>query len=312
MFYVCAEDLHLREIFARGDLPSKESVRQLFHDIFDDYAVNVAPGGEIKYNHASQEKDFDIRSTTLKNIYAQLEVTHGLIRAVTPIYTKYSYKPSLTYGPTTRSDKSPAATAIIKSCKKASKLVHLDVDTTASRYGLSRADIIRKLNDWNEEEAIELKPSGVLNVYKVLRSLPHTPREISTLVNDIYKLLQERESQALRRTDEVLAIITSPACFSASLAQHFGDSLPDGKKECGHCTWCIKHEAVVSEKPPPVPFNKTAFKAILNKVPDRDDARLLARIAFGIRSPRIAKLKVGKDPIFESMADHEFSVSCYW
>ena len=296
-------------MFARGDLPSKESVRQLLEDIFDDYAVNVAPGGEIKYNHAGQEKDFDIRSTTLKNIYAQLEVTHGLVRAVTPIYTKYSYKTGPAYASTTRSDKSKAATAILNGSKKASKLIHIDVDTTASKYGLLRTDIIHKLNDWNEEEAIELKPSGVINVYKVLARLPQTSQEINNLVNAIYSLLQSRESQALARTDEVLALITSPACFSQSLAQHFGDSLPDGKKECGHCTWCLEHKAVISEKSPPVPFNKAAFKAILKKVQDRDDARFLARIAFGIRSPRITKLKLGKDPIFESMADHEFPVS---
>ena len=79
MFYVCGEDLHLREMFARGDLPSLDGVKRLLKAIFtshdeDGIAHNKLPvGAEIKFAHASQEKDFDIRSTTLKNVYAQLE-----------------------------------------------------------------------------------------------------------------------------------------------------------------------------------------------------------------------------------------------
>jgi len=55
-----------------------------------------------------------------------------------------------------------------------------------------------------------------------------------------------------------------------------------------------------------VEFNKNAFDQILNTIPDRDDPRLLARIAFGISSPRVTKLKMGRSPMFGSMEDHDF------
>ena len=45
------------------------------------------------------------------------------------------------------------------------------------------------------------------------------------------------------------------------------------------------------------------------KVPDRNDPGLLARIAFGISSPRVTVLKLSKDLVFGSMDDHEFMVS---
>ena len=104
----------------------------------------------------------------------------------------------------------------------------------------------------------------------------------------------------------MLKLITGRACFSHALAQHFGDDLPTGKKDCGHCTWCLTHQPVVQKIPPKGPFNNARFKAILNTVADRDDPRLLAKIAFGIASPRITKLKLGRSPLFGSMDDHDF------
>jgi RecQ zinc-binding len=306
MFYVCGEDLHLREMFARGDLPSRESLRALLQDIFHSTNVSLPVGGEFRTSHYQQERDFDIRSTTLKNIYAQLELSHNLIRATTPVYTKYSYKVSSRYDSVLASDKSPAAAAIKKYAKKASTWYHIDVDSYILQS--SRVDIVRKLNDLDEGGVIELKPSNVHNVYKIAQPLPRTGPALEKYVDQIYEVIERREQEALNRTDEMLKLITDKACFSRALAQHFGDNLPDGKRECGHCTWCMTKTAVVQQVPPPVKFNFPAFKAVLTQIPDRDDARFLARIAFGITSPRGTMMKLSKHPIFGSMADHSFTV----
>lgn len=308
VFYVCGEDLHLREMFARGDLPSYESLRGLLQDIFHSTNVSLPVGSEIRTSHYDQERDFDIRSTTLKNIYAQLELTHNLIRATTPVYTKYTYKPSSRYDSVLASDKSQAAAAIKRYSKKAKTWYTIDVDSLSTSK-LPRADIIRKLNALDESGVIELKLGGVQNVYRITQPLPRTGPAIEKYVGQIYEVMEKREQAALRRTDQMLQLITDKACFSRALAQHFGDNLPDGKTECGHCTWCMTKIAVVQQVPPPVKFNFPAFKAVLEHIPDRDDARFLARIAFGITSPRGTKMKLSKHPIFGSMADHSFMVA---
>lgn len=155
MFYVCGEDLHLRELFARGDLPSRESVRGLLNDIFDSETTRIPIGGEYKVVHGVQQKEFDMRPTTLKNIYAQLELRHGLFREITPIYTKYQYAPSDRYNSVLAEDKSRAAKAIRLHSKKASKWVHIDIDFAANRLGIPRTDVVKKLNDWDAERVIE-------------------------------------------------------------------------------------------------------------------------------------------------------------
>lgn len=306
MFYLCGEDLHLREMFARGDLPSRNSLRGLLQDIFHSTNVSLPVGGEFRTSHYQQERDFDIRSTTLKNIYAQLELTHNLIRATTPVYTKYSYQVGPTYNSVLASDKSPAAAAINKYGKKARTWYSIDVDS----YTLKslRTDIVRKLNDLDAAGIITLKPEHVQNTYKIIQPLPKTGPALENYVEQIYEVMEKREQEALDRTDQMLKLITDNTCFSRALAQHFGDGLPGGMTECGHCTFCMTKTPVVQQLPPPVKFNFPAFKAVLAQIPDRDDARFLARIAFGITSPRAAKLKLSKHPIFGSMADHSFMV----
>ena len=72
MLYLCAEDLHLRESFARGDLPSKASVTVLLNEIF-----NTKPSDDslpvIEANHYNQSKQHDIRVS--RNLEASLLVT---------------------------------------------------------------------------------------------------------------------------------------------------------------------------------------------------------------------------------------------
>lgn len=306
LFYVCSEDLHLREIFARGDFPSRETLRGLLQDIFNPINAKLGVGEKLQVTQYDQQREFDIRPTTLSNIYAQLELRFELLRAVTPIYSKYSYKASPRYFGMLKADKSAAVEAIKASVEKAQTLYHIDVQAAAVRNGVPRADVERELNKWNESQIIELKTTGVVNVYRVLKKLPNSSAEISILAKDMYSQMEAREQQALDRTEEMLNLITGSACFSRSLAEHFGDDLPDGRAECGRCTWCQTHEPVILQSLPPVPFNKSAFDAVLRTVSSRDDARFLARIAFGITRPRVTSMTLSKDTIFGSMADHDY------
>lgn len=257
-------------------------------------------------------KKGNANSAILQNIYAQLELRYNLFRAVTPEYSKYEYKEGAGYYSRTESDTSPAAKAIRSSASKAKTKYSVDVEGAArafSSQGVTRFDVVRKLNDWNDSQIIELTVAGVVNCYRCLTKISNIPEQVRRVTDDLYALFEEREQEALARTDEMLNLITFPKCYAKSLAQHFGDSLPGNKSECGNCTYCMTHKQVIRQDPPPVPFNQSAFDAILNTVEDRDDPRFLARLAFGITSPRIAAMKLKRTgSIFGSMEDHEFMV----
>ncbi|EME42656.1 hypothetical protein DOTSEDRAFT_133323 [Dothistroma septosporum NZE10] len=302
MLYLCAEDLHIRESFARGDLPSKPSVQRLLREVLSSVPTR-SPESHIEASLFHMSKEFDIRPTVLGNIFAQLELRFELLRATTPKYTQYSY----TYVENLEWDKSATASAIRNSSHKKSKLTHVDIDVACMRHGATRMEVVSKLNHWNDEGFIELRTGGVINLFRVLKQWPPSLDEQARITDELYQDLEYREQQELQRMDEVTKLITGTSCFAQTLAAHFGDSLPDGAKECGHCTWCETRLSVPMVKSPQRPWDSKKFARILQACPDRDDPRYLARIAFGISSPRITAAKMVNNPVFESMADQDFT-----
>ena len=239
----------------------------------------------------------------MKNIFAQLELRFGLIRETTPKYTNYSYKEL-----SLPADNTPAGESIRKASKVAKVWTHIDVDAASRVKNVPRGTIIAKLNDWNERGYIQLDAKGVENVYLVLKPLPTSVQDRNALADSVYKELEIREQQDLARMDQVTDLITGKQCFALSLAKHFGDKLPENKQACGHCTWCETQQPVELKKPPHAPWDSKAFFKVLETIPDRDDPRYLARVAFGIGSPRVTSAKLGKSAVFGSMEDCSFVV----
>ena len=209
MFYICPDDWYIRENFARGDLPSPNSLRGLMLDIFSDENAVKPVGESFKTNHSIQGRNFDIRANPLATIYAALELRFGLIRAITPEYSEYKFVATPPYFGRMKLDKSPAFKAIYEGAVKKAKFHHLDVNGTLLRTkGLQRIDLIRKLNEMHDSGAIELKAGGIEQKYRILKPLPRSSKEIESLVKDLHADLTRRESDALHRTQEVEDLIT--------------------------------------------------------------------------------------------------------
>ncbi|KAI1387130.1 ATP-dependent DNA helicase [Hypoxylon trugodes] len=304
MFYICPEDFYLRENFARGDLPSRQSLRRLLGDLFHRKAVSAPEGRVVKLNQTALGREYDIRASPLSILLATLELRFGLIRAITPEYTSYQFEARREYYSSV--DSSQEGKAIRNHAIKAVKLYNIDVNTAAELAGLLRVDIIRKLNELNDRGIIMLKASGVENRYKILGKLPSTPEEIEAVTDKLYVDMEAREEDAMRRTQQVVDLVTGDTCFALALAQHFGMGLPDGKTACGHCTHCLTGKRVIMEPKLTPPVDIAGIKQILALCTVRDDPRFLARVAFGIRSPRVLQLKLQNLSIFGSLAEHDF------
>jgi hypothetical protein len=121
--------------------------------------------------------------------------------------------------------------------------------------------------------------------------------------------MHKREEQDLQRTKDVIDLVTDESCLSRGLAKYFGDDSEGLSPECGHCSWCEKHQPITIVPRQPASEEKAAVGRILSAVPERDDPRFLARIAFGIKSPRITALKYDKKPFFAALWEHDFPVS---
>ncbi len=236
MFYICPQDRYLRENFARGDLPSKASLRAFLDDIFGPEVVSLPVGESFKRSHYRQTKDYDIRMSPLGIIYAALELRFGLIRAITPEYSQYKFAGTSRYYAETMHDKSDEARAVVENATRGksgkAKLHEIDPQAAASKFGLLRIDIVRKLNQLHDSGHIDLKAGGIEARYRILKELPKAEREIDQLLDELYADLETREQDAIDRMEAVIKLITGDKCFALALSQHFGvDTLPGkGKK----------------------------------------------------------------------------------
>ncbi|THX44296.1 ATP-dependent DNA helicase [Aureobasidium pullulans] len=305
IMFLCQTDIYIRQNFALGDLPSRNSLQQLLKDVFSRKPIPDNEGEVLKFTLRELSGLYDIRLSPLDVVLATLELRFGLLRAITPEYTSYQFEDKGRYHAAASSDHSPEARAIYSMSTKAVKNFTFDM-SSATRTGLMRADLVRKLDSWNATGVIMLKTSGVMNRYRVLRPLPSAEEDIADLANQLYADMARREQDSLGRIDQVLNLVTGQACFALGLAQYFGMELPDSRKSCGHCTFCAWGAPPTMPAKPPPPLNVEGIKKVLAVCP-HDDPRLLARVAFGIKSPRITQLKLDKSAVFESLADHEFS-----
>lgn len=305
--YLCCEDWHQREIFCRTDLPSKDSVRGFLNHLFDSHAA-AREGGVIEATIYQQSKEWDIRINTLNLLYAQLELRFELLRAITPKYSKYSYKPSPSRFYLATSEEGSISTAIISASTGTGANKSVDVDFVTEKLGCPREEVVRRLQDWNDKDWIDLKPSHVVNRYRMMKQFPKKKADRDSLIDAAYEQMELRETDDLRKSKEVIELITSGRCFAAGLADYFGDELPGGS--CGKCQWCKSGVRVKWEETSAVmdvPIDEEKVKAILAATRSRDDPRFLAKIAFGVSSPRIRVEKCGaSNPVFGSMAGCNF------
>lgn len=316
MLYLCNADFYIRENFARGDLPSYEPFRKLIGDIFDAEVTRLRPNETFKKNLNEQMKEFDIKSSPLSVIYATLELHYHLIRAITPEYNQYQFEivNSGLYFQTMNNMKKtdrPEAKAIMDYAEKKIKYTSLDVNKITRETGYLRTNIIQILDHLDRDGVIQLTAKGVTPKFRVLQKLPQTKQELDDLAKKMYADLEQKEKDALHRTQEVVNLVTGEKCFAQALTQHFGMTLPDGKERCGHCTYCDSGKAVKLPPKEKRPLDHEGIKRVLADCPVRDDPRFLARVAFGIASPRVTTLKMRQSAAWESMMDQDFDVSAH-
>ncbi|KAK9415245.1 putative P-loop containing nucleoside triphosphate hydrolase protein [Seiridium unicorne] len=309
MVYICPDDFYIRENFARGDLPSKKALRSLLEDVFTRETTHEPEGDVIKLGHTELSKTFDIRTSPLAVLFATLELRFGLLRAITPEYTKWTFKDNGTYYPIASRDKSAEGKAIFNYAKKKQTQYHFDPKEAMAGAGVLRSDLMNKINDWHNRGIIEISASGVLNRYRVLDKLPTQDSDLDALTDNLYIDMEAREQDALQRTQRVADLITGKKCFALALAEHFGMGLPDDRTNCGHCTFCLTKRPIVLPPKPTPPIDLEGIKQVLEACDVRDDPRFLARIAFGIRSPRVGQLRLGNHAVFGSLIEQPFDAS---
>ncbi|KAH7104377.1 ATP-dependent DNA helicase [Auriculariales sp. MPI-PUGE-AT-0066] len=300
--FLFAADRAILEYFARGNSPSQASIRALLKRTCDEAAeqnVNANDMFQLSAYHLAQE--YDIRLVTLGLLYASLELTFEYLRSSTPLCLNYNYtieNPEM-YVSEASTDDTPAGKAIISNAICSQTRFGIDVSAVAEATEVNRQAIVSKLNEWNEKGWIKLSASQRRNQYRVLNPLPKDEADINDVADKMFAEMMKHEGKEVERVEQVLRWASASMCLPKNLAQHFGDAALARTRLNGG------KPAVVHDWTAPQ-FNETAFEAVLAAVPIRDDARYLARVAFGINSPRMVKERMSRHPVLGTMYDHNW------
>ncbi|KAL8779106.1 MAG: hypothetical protein Q9213_007095 [Squamulea squamosa] len=250
------------EEWSRADVPSFRTVRGLVGELLEAHRY-TKPGEVIERNLNEESREWDIRvsasdgpswvleliacqGNALDLLNAQLELRFELIRAVTPKYSDYKYLKSPPFKDRA-TDTCKLTSTINKLSRTASKWTSIDVDAVARNSGFPRENVIRRLQEWNDTGVIELKPSGVINRFKIVKPFPQGEAAKNDIISAIYKQIEERERSDMERVHQVIRFITTNGCLTRELASHFSDQNSIPSKGCGTCSFCTTRSVVLSK-----------------------------------------------------------------
>ncbi len=167
--------------------------------------------------------------------------------------------------------------------------------------------ISRALGEWERRSDYKLKSKALKLVGRF--SIIGLPESVDKLTDAVYQRVRRREKDDVEKFRGFVSTLHEEKCLTRNLVSHFGEALEEGRASCGHCRYCLEESApaLVNKKLTTGTVDAKRWKQLegIQQLP-RDDPRLMARFAVGVRSPRLSALKMAAHPLFGFMFDHDF------
>lgn len=299
--FACADDLLTLENFSYGDTPEDEAIGAFLEDV-------LKRGETFDVSSYDLSRDFDIRPLVVSTLLTYLEL-EGIIEATTPFYREYQFIPQRSsaeilkrYDP----ERADFLRGMFRCARKSTKWFHLDLVDTAAELNTTRERLVQALNYLESEGDLELKVAGLRQAYRMKRRPDAAGLE--ALRETLIHRFCTREDNDLARLQRVVALVEGEGCIVRRLLDYFGEDLG---RDCGHCGRCEGEPARPIPKAAATPTGET-IRRRLAEVSNLESGRALGtarqrtRFLCGISSPAIARAKLGRHPLFGSLAAASF------
>jgi ATP-dependent DNA helicase RecQ len=299
------DDVSTLENFAYGDTPTPESLRAL-----TEYLLGLGEEFSIKEYDISQR--FDVRSLVLRTVLTYLELG-GVLRQGTPYYAGYEVRP-LGDLETIYSAFGDKAAQFLRElffvAKKGRVWWKFDPDEASEKLQSPRKNIVRAMELLEEKNVAEVRAADARQRYHRLNE----HENLDAIVDDLIEKFARRESNEIKRIQDVLQLVEHDGCQTNALVGYFGEAR---STPCGHCSWCERGPATLppARELPPIEnaIDVGEVRALQNAQPTAlGQPRQLARFLCGLSSPAQSKARIGRNPLFGKLEAYLFGEVLAW
>ncbi|MEI8293172.1 MAG: ATP-dependent DNA helicase RecQ [bacterium] len=297
----CADDLTVLENFILGDTPEEQALRHLVDHL-------LRQGDEFDISRYDISRTTDIRPLVLETVITYLEKDKilepaGLFYSTLQIAFRHP-EDRVIAGHTPERQK--FLRNLFASGKRGTRLLTLELDTTAEKIGESRERILKALSYLEEAGDIEIKPSGLRHKFRLLpQAKEQSPHDIAT---GLHGLFTSREKQDIARLDGIVAFASATGCSVRRLLAYFGEKM---ESDCGNCGRCQGEIASTLPKGADADLTPADIEAIAQLRAEGHAAlrakRQLARFLCGISSPAVTRDRLTRHDAFGRLESVPFA-----
>ncbi len=228
-------DLAALANFVDARVPDDEQVRGALNTAF---ASRESEGGAdgglavLAFNPYTVGDTHDLDATSVRTLFARLEL-RGIVRALTPAYDTYQLPvdhDSTDFAARLGEPDGAIWVRLIGAARHGRAWITLTVSEAAPAAGLSGSEASRVIRRVEEDGLAELRPSGVLQRYRVLRR-PDRNEDTPALLAAIREAIEAEH----RRLAGIRAYVLETVCRQRHALVYLGENDP---AVCGICDLC--------------------------------------------------------------------------
>lgn len=282
--------LNTLENFIYGDTPLQSNIEAVLEEIKNATQNHPQQLWEWQIFQLSQQSN--IRQLPLKTLLVQLELM-GIIRAKYSYFADYKLKyladPQSIFA-RFKDERQRFIQAIFAATQFKKIWGSLNFDTLNQHYPSDRSRVLTALEYLQTQGLIELKVSGMTEVYEVNQ----TRLNQDNIAGQLADYFAQNETSEIQRIAALVQFIEKDTCLSHTLANYFGDT--EAPPQCGHCSVC-RGEVATLPKPnlPAMPTDeqlRSYIQELQQKLGTQSiSADLSTRFLCGLTQPIFTKVK---------------------
>ena len=226
----------------------------------------------------------DVDPLAVRTLFARLEL-RGVVRALTPAFDEYqlplSPDPASIAGQLGQEDARLWA-AVLAAGKRGRTWLTVSVSAAVQAAGLRYGDVRRVLRRVEDEELLQVRASGALHRYQVLRR-PDRETDLPALLRSV----EEGVEGEHHRLDAVRGYVLARGCRQARALAYLGET---DAAPCGICDLCVGEPPIDQSELRPqdwrATFNPSTVRDMAQLSKDGPDPVGIARALCQVLTPR--------------------------